>query len=242
MMANFLNIFKHLLPRARAWQITIDKQLRQFFTGLTEPLGDDSKEYVDDVYEDLDPQKTRELATWESQFGLSAGGLTEQERRDRLEATWAATGGQSPKYLQDTIQAAGFTNVYIHEWFDPVGLPAPDVKLCVTPRDPNSLVGLKLMANRQIIVKPNWLTGAGEALMEAGESIALAGNYNDLVFEEVEYGIPTDPDMWAYILYFGGQTYGTQANIAAARQVEFETLIMKLKPAQQWAGLLINYV
>jgi len=241
-MANFLNIFKHLLPRAKAWSITIDKQLRQFFDGLTEPLGDDAKEFIDEVYDDLFPQTTRELEMWERQFGLTAGTLTEQERRDRLDATWAATGGQSIKYLQDTIQAAGFTDVYIHEWFDPTGLPAVNVKLCVTPRDPNTLVGLELLVNNITIVTPVYLTSAGEADMNAGEAVAVAGNYNDLAFREMEYDIPIDPDKWCYFLYFGGQTYGTLATVDADRQSELETLILKLKPAQQWAGMLINYV
>ena len=31
----FLRVFKHLLPNARAWRITVDKKLRQFFEGLS---------------------------------------------------------------------------------------------------------------------------------------------------------------------------------------------------------------
>jgi len=114
---NWLNIFKHLLPNARAWKVTVTKQLRQFFEGLT-GLGADSKTFFDGVYEDLDPQKTRELTKWELQFALPNTPLTEQERRDRLDATWKAVGGQSPRYIQDTLQAAGF-DVFIHEWWVP---------------------------------------------------------------------------------------------------------------------------
>lgn len=112
-----ISIFKHLLPRARAWRITIDKTLRQFFEGLAAATVDDTKENFDNLYSDLDPQQTRDLPAWEAQFALPDTGLTEQERRDRLEATWEATGGQSPKYIQDTLQNAGFP-VYVHEWWD----------------------------------------------------------------------------------------------------------------------------
>ena len=113
----WLNTYKHLLPNARAWRVTIDKTLRRFFEGLT-GLPEDAKQFYDLLLCDLDPQKTRELSAWENQFGLLDYILTEQQRRDRLEATWKALGGQSPRYIQDTLQAAGF-DVYVHEFFEP---------------------------------------------------------------------------------------------------------------------------
>lgn len=114
---DWLNVFKHLLPNARAWRLTIEKQLRQFFEGLG-GLPSDVKTFLDGVFDDIDPQKTRELDAWEKQFALMNANLTEQERRDRLDATWKALGGQSPRYIQDTLQAAGF-DVYVHEWWEP---------------------------------------------------------------------------------------------------------------------------
>ena len=113
----WLNIFKHLLPNARAWRITVDKTLRHFFHGLT-GIGADTKAFYDDIYSDLDPQKTRELPAWEAQFGLQDTGLSDQARRDRLDSAWKEKGGQDPRYIQDTLQAAGF-DVYVHEWWVP---------------------------------------------------------------------------------------------------------------------------
>jgi hypothetical protein len=120
----FFNVFKHVLPRARAWRLTIDKQLRQFFEGLA-PVGDDAKEYYDGIYQDIDPQTTRCIGLWEKEFALPDTGMTEQERRDRLDSAWKALGGQSPRYIQDTLQNAGF-DVYIHEWW------WPEVPLIIT--------------------------------------------------------------------------------------------------------------
>jgi hypothetical protein len=113
----WLNVFKHLLPNARAWRLVIDRPLRQFFQGLT-GIGSDSKTFLDGVYNDIDPQLTRELPAWESQFALPSTILTLQQRRDRLSAAWKAVGGQSPRYIQDTLQEAGF-DVYVHEWYIP---------------------------------------------------------------------------------------------------------------------------
>lgn len=113
-----LSLFKHLLPKAIAWNITIDKQLRQFFDGLVTPVIEDAVEWFDLIWLDMFPQTTRQLTQWEQQFGVFKLDLTEQERRDRLDALWAAQGAQDPRYIEDTLQAAGF-DVYVHEYWEP---------------------------------------------------------------------------------------------------------------------------
>ena len=112
------SIFKRLLPLGRAWAVIAEKRLRQFFDGLAAGASDPVVKEFDDHFDDINPQLTTKLALWEDQFSLPNTGLTEQERRDRLQAAWAAVGGQSPRYIQDTLQAAGF-NVYVHEWWFP---------------------------------------------------------------------------------------------------------------------------
>lgn len=168
----FLRIFQHILPNARAWRITIDKNLRRFFQGLT-GIGNDLEIFFQNIYLDLFPQTTRELQKWEQQFALRNTNLTEQERRDRLDAAWKATGGQDPRYIQDTLQGAGF-DVYVHEWWEPGTEPPTGVKQCVTPRNPLT------------VIRPS-NTGAdprvdcGEPLAECGEAFAECGNGLELV-------------------------------------------------------------
>ena len=112
-----IDLFKHLLPSGRAWRLTVDTQLRQLFEGLA-GVASDVRTFFDDAYGDLCPQETEGLEAWERQFALPSTGLTEQERRDRLAATWQAAGGQDPRYIEDTLRAAGF-DVYVHEWWEP---------------------------------------------------------------------------------------------------------------------------
>jgi hypothetical protein len=114
----WLRVYKHLLPTGKAWRLTIDKTLRQFFEGLT-GLPEDSRQFFDEIWRDLDPQTTRALEEFEQQFALETTGLTEQERRDRLDGAWKALGGQDPRYIEDTLRAAGF-DVYVHEWWVPI--------------------------------------------------------------------------------------------------------------------------
>jgi len=158
----FFRIIQHLLPHAKAWDITIDKQLRQFFQGLADALGDATKLFFDLLFLDLDPVYTRQIGYWETQFGLAPTIIDEDERRDRLVATWKALiGGQSPRYIQDTLQNAGF-DVYIHEWWvlPVVGSPVA--------RNPNLY-----LASRSLTTQ--YITNCGAQKANCGHSTAVCG-------------------------------------------------------------------
>lgn len=229
----FFRIIRHLLPTGRAWRLTVDKTLRRFFQGLS-GVGADARAFVDDVYDDLHPQNTRALADWEDQFGLKPGGLTEQERRDRLDAAWKAVGGQDPRYIEDTLRAAGF-DVYVHEWWVP-GSSGPNP----TKRDPNSVLGVT-----DVYVL------CGEPGIEAGEPGVQCGAQTtsngylltNRTLEPAGPGapVPADSSKWPYILYIGGETFPDQASVPAGRRQELEFLALQICPAQQWLGMLINY-
>lgn len=257
----FLRVFQHLLPKAKAWQLTIDKQLRQFFDGLTEPLGDDAKEFADLVFDDIDPQKTRELDAWETQFALMDTGLTEQERRDRLDATWQALGGQDPRYIEDTLRAAGF-DVYIHEWWSDT-VPTARNPLLVLNDGLNPLqyiancgaqkancggveaicgatiqpAGFPLV-NKILVALMPVVCGAQGA--NCGNSGAICGA-TETEYTPKRYIVPSDVDKWPFFLYIGGQTYPGIATVPTSRKNEFETLCLKICPTQQWLGMLIQY-
>lgn len=71
---------------------------------------------------------------------------------------------------------------------------------------------------------------------------ADCGALTEVVFVPVEYEIPQDPIQWRYMIYVGAETFGEIAEIDAALQTEFERLLKRIMPYQQWLGLLINYV
>lgn len=238
-MTDFFKVLQHLWPISRAFDTTKqDKQFTELNQGLA-ILGDESKTFTDDVYQDLFPQTTRELDMWETQWNLPFNStLTEQGRRDRLANAWSSLGGQSPKYIQDTIQGAGFTNVFIHEWWDLAQLPL------AVAHDPNVILAgdEDLLVNIITFTQKDFITGANEIIMEAGEPEALAGNYTQFLFTEIEYQIPTNPELYPYFLYFGDATFPNRTTVPADREAEFKELLLKICPAQQWLGLLIDYV
>jgi hypothetical protein len=113
----FLRTFQHLLPRSPTWALTFNKQLKKFFAGLAGSfeITQSPKPFFDAIFQDVFPATTRQLDKWRYQFGIERGA---DDAADILQLTsaWKAQGGQSPKYLQDTLQAAGFP-LYVHEWW-----------------------------------------------------------------------------------------------------------------------------
>lgn len=259
----FLRLFQHLLPNARAWRLTVDKQLRQFFQGLT-GLGEDVRDFIDLVWLDIDPQQTRELDAWESQFGLANTLTVEQDRRDRLEAEWKALGGQSPRYIEDTLRGAGF-DVYVHEWWQlpvvgsPVARnpilylndgvqPLQYIVSCGANKancgNPEAVCGASVQPTGIVLVNkflvPAVGGGCGASIMNCGNPQAICGLQTGEYIQK-QYVIPSESDKWPYFLYIGGETFPDHATIPASRRNEFETLCLKIGPLQQWIGLLIDY-
>jgi hypothetical protein len=267
---NWIDTFKHVLPNGRAWWLTPSKTLRMFFDGLT-ATPESTREAIDSSYLDLDPQQTRELNKWEDQFALAGASLTEQQRRDRLDARWKALGGQSPRYIQDTLRGAGF-DVYVHDWFG--SRPSIGDHSCVTPRNPflylspaygglilNVECGAPLaecgepsaecgesttptgypLAGKSTVAVPDYIISCGVDIAECGEEDASCGNFLSYAFDVVEYTIPTDANKWPYFFYIGGETFGTTAQVSPSRRNEFEDLILKIKPAHLWAGIIVSY-
>lgn len=269
-MGLFLRIFKHLLSSGRAWRITSSKQLREFFEGLT-GIGQDASDFIDTIYNDLNPQLTRELSAWERQFGLVNPLPNEQERRDRLDAAWKATGGQSPRYIQDTLQAAGF-DVFVHHWWVPGSEASIGVKAAATPRNPflvldDGLTFLKYIScdGRTNMQDGNTDAQDGRSLSPTGyplvnknfiKTVVTIGDGSATMFDGGskaqdggglstyalrQYIIPVDTALHPFFLYIGGETFPNHATLPQTRRNEFETLCLKICPTQLWLGILVDY-
>jgi hypothetical protein len=231
-MELFLRIFKHLLPRGRAFKITIEKPLRSFFVGLAR-FADTMRANFDDIYGDMFPQYTRKLDLWEDQFALPPSVTVEQKRRDRLDAAWKATGGQSPWYIQNVLRGAGF-DVYVHESFDAANSN--------TVRNPNA------------VLRGGSVTAFFEArsgIIRSGSVEARSGNFQGLIGfaltnvtgnpGDLFPAIPTDPDTWPFFMYVGGQTFPNPATVPPARKDEFIALCLKICPTHLWIGAIVEF-
>jgi hypothetical protein len=226
----FLRVYQHLLPDSEAWRLVQGKLLTKFFEGLTN-LPSDARIFVDQVYGDLFPDSTRELAEWEYQFGLTASD-DEDARRLQIDAAWKALGGQSPRYLQDVMQAAGFP-VYVHEWWasGPPWVARDPRDYTETPR-----IGSDIQC--------------GEAIAQCGEPTAQCNRFlanepgyivNLNLTREAPPGIPSNPTKWPFFLYWGAETFGVRAAVPASRRAEFERLLLKICPTHLWLVTLVDF-
>lgn len=228
-------LFQHLLPRALAWRTTVATNLRRYLEGLA-AFAADVRTFIDLAYLDLFPSTTRELSQWEYQFALSGSG-TEANRRLRLAGAWRAQGGQSPDYLQSVIQAAGFTTIFIHEWWSSSN---PFVA-----RDPRLYTTEPVLGTYQCESTDPW------ECFEPGPGDSLAPHCDEALANEPGYlvnldltrrappPVPSDPTKWPYFLYFGGRYFPEAAPIHADERSDLEALLLRVCPAQQWIVTLL---
>lgn len=229
MSIKMFRVWQHLLPTGEVWRVVADKALRRIILALA-TWSDGPRSFADDVFDDVSPETTRVLDEWEEQLGLPPV-ASDAVRRQQLDAAWKSQGGQSPRYIQDVLQAAGF-NVFIAEWWTWSGPTR-------VARDP--------LAYAQ---QPRIGT------VQCGESRALCGvrsaYCNDLLANEPGYlvnkrlsrrappAIPTATSYRPFFIYFGGDAnMSTRASIPATRRAEFERLVLKLCPPHCW---IVTYV
>lgn len=230
--------FQHLLPRALAWRTTIATNLRRYIEGLAAFAGD-VRTFIDLVYLDLFPDSTRELESWEQQFALPGTG-TEADRRLRLAAAWRAQGGQSPDYIQTILHAAGFTTVFIHEWW----ISGPPF----VARDPRDYTTQPLIGFYQCEGSSPW------ECFDPGPGEQLAAHCDNTLANEPGYivnldltprappPVPSDPTKWPYFLYFAGEAFPELAPVDASRIDELKELLLRICPTQQWIVLMVDPV
>ena len=232
----FFRQFQHLLPSGKAWSLVADKTIRKFFIGLSGTFSD-ARDYVDDVWADMHPDTTSELAEWENQFGLPRA-ATDTDRRANIKAAWAATGGQSPSYMQGVLQAAGF-DVYVHDWWS--SGPAPYVA-----RDPRSYTTIPTVGDDLCSALPSQPQCTGDLTAAQPQCSGLLANnprylVNDTLNRLPPPLIPGDSSTWPYFLYIGTETFGGDAVVDEDRRTEFEALALKLSPNHVWIVLMIDY-
>lgn len=230
----FLRVIQHLLPRGTpTWVLAPGKKITEFFDGLSS-LGDEVKDYADKIWFDLFPPTTRQLPLWFEQFSISAAGLTEAEQRNSLTGRWRAVGDQSPRYVQDVLQAAGF-NVYVHEWWQE-GTDPPVPKSPLFYLSSVQVFGWLYTCGNPEITSGGIDVTCGARIGVSDRGYVLKNGIDETIV------IPPDPIYWPYFGYIGAETFPDRAQIPAERQSEFEFLCRKICPRHLWLGMMIEYI
>jgi hypothetical protein len=250
----FFRQLVHLLPRGLAWRITSSKTLAKLLTAFSQGPSD-IRDAIDLVWLDAFPDTTRELSRWESQFGLTTAS-TDSARRLQISTAWSAQGGQSLSYLEGIVRAAGF-DVHLYEWWT---LPETSPRVAHDPRSYTlrpELGTVQCRPNTDPTIPPYECTAVDapppvpipsgvsvfDLYPECNRFLANDPGYlvNLNLTREAPPPVPDDPTRWPYFLYWMGATFGTHATIPASRRDEFERLLLKLCPAQQWLVTYVTY-
>ena len=241
-------------------------RIRKFFEVFID-FQQDFRLFIELIYNDLDPEQTRELQKWEKQFNLAGSG-TEADRQQALLAAWRAKGGQSGGYLQDLLHEAGFENIFVHESFYYDG----DQRII---RDPTQILGggyqpAVIFGNSaavcgsstavcgarapgggyfllngglgRTIRKPIAATVFGNYQAVFGNIQSVCGSTRGIEFIPEKYQPPSDPPAWRFFYYLGAENFPDFADLSADRKIEFERFVLKYFPKHLWAGILVNYV
>lgn len=197
--------------------------------------------FVQGVYGDINPETTRALEEWEKQFGLTPKG-DETERRLALAAEWAANGGQSPGYIQGVLHTAGFTDLFVFDWWEDGAPP-------YVARDPRDYTEQPLIGTWQCTGDP----GAPLPTQPQCSAFATQPQCNDWLANEVGYlvnkdltrrpppPVPSDSNRWPFFYYVSSETFGVPASVSSDRRAELERLLLKISPAHMWIVTLIDY-
>ena len=221
MLSFWLKVWDRLLPRSRVWSLILDRTLRKFFEGLS-GFPETMKDYIGTVLLEAFPQTTTYLSDWSLFFGSTVT-LT----ADELEAEWGAFGGQDPRYIQDTLWAAGFTNLYVHEWWVPDSNPA----VARNPFSPDDLINTSwVLVNDITTIEKNYTYQFGDGTQFVADGSVSFGAYDGYFLQMKKYPCPNIPDEYPVYWYVTAENWPDRAIVEESKFRILVQLLFKLKP------------
>jgi len=219
-----LNLTKRLYPTGRAFNIPIGSWKEAFYKGLIKSENraySDALSILDSILPDNDNFTEQDAANWERRLGIFGNENSSLDDRKlaierKINHPGEAKARQHYLYIEGELRKAGF-DVYVHE--NTVGT------------DPTVYVGTAFKAVHATNVQHGQITHGQSNLKVVANSI-------DPAIDRL-YSVQSP---YNHLFFIGGQTLGDFADVDANRETEFRDLILNLKPVQNVAILLINYV
>lgn len=234
---------KQLYPTGRAFKIPPGGNWEKFHSALNEIESnafDDALATLDSILPDNDNFTEDDAEAWEIRLGLitdSNVSLADRKLAIKRKMNHPGTipARQNWEYLQQQIQAAGFTDVYVHEnkFSDGMGGFETRTPYELLGESATEIVGLwehGSFAEHGEIEHGNFESGS-----VYNDCVANYINYlDDLFFDTGDNLRNTFIVSSAYPEFF--------ADVDANRREELRQLILKVKPVQTVGFLFLNYV
>lgn len=174
-----------------------------------------------------------DATAWERRLGIASNSAVALEDRKlaiqrKMNHPGTIKARQNYRYLQDQLAKAGFTNLYVYENRFPDGGGGYITK---TPTE-FSLIPYPFDS-------PQYSDGLQYGDAEYG------GSFGNKVVNSVDQAIDDLFDIgddFRSTFFVGGDPAGSWADVDENREIELRQLILKIKPVQTVAFLLINYI
>lgn len=223
---DFLLLVNQLYPTGRAWYLPEDGAFQNLHKAINTSfirLINNAHSLVDSTFPDNSNFNEYDADLWEYRLGLSNNSaLTIEQRRvillDKLRFPGNVYARQSLLYIESRLQAVGF-NVKLYENTSPYRTPA------------------EILSTSAASITHGLPTVHGDSTLHGGSNFEVIANSS----EYENYSVGGYGNLWA-TFFIAGQTLNSFAVIPEARKKEFKELVLKLKPAEKIAFLMVNFI
>lgn len=211
---------KILLPTGRAFRMPKDGEFQKLMDGLAlseERLWADTGSTLDSIIPDNNNFSADDATLWEKRYGLiTSDSVSLTDRKAAIIRKMNHPGNVKPRqnyrFIQAQLRLANF-DVYLYE----------------------NLSRLNPLVGGFIFQHGDYQHGDAQHGGAVADKVARS-IYSS---EDADFDIGTN---YSNVFWIGGATLGTFANVDADRETEFRDLILRLKPLNQIAYLVVNYV
>lgn len=227
------SLTNQLYPTGR----TFWKKLASDFDKLTDGLNasevrayNDAVSTLDSAIPDNDNFSTDDATAWEVRLGLITNPAVSLSDRKlaiirKMNHPGTIPARQNYRYLQGQLQAAGF-NVFVYE------------------NRFQTSVGYITKTPTQFSLTTYPVVPLQYGLLQYGD-FQYGNSYGNKVANSINQTEDDSFDLGTNLkstFFIGGSPAGSYADVQLSRKVEFRQLILKIKPVQTVAFLLINYI
>lgn len=230
-----LALTNQLYPTGRAFKMTNGGTHWKLHNALSISEArayEDALSILDSAIPDNDNFTAEDATQWEQRLGLITNPLVALSIRKqaiirKMNHPGTIKARQHYLYIEGQLQAAGF-DVYVYENLFDDGMGGYETQ---TPTD-FSIPAYPIASQQH------------SDFVQHGD-IQHGGSYGNKVvnniYQTLDDSFDTGSDLF-FTFFIGGSMAGSWADVDAEREAEFRQLILKLKPANTAAFLLVNYI
>ena len=245
-----IQLTEQLYPTGRAFNIHIGSFIRKMHLALNRSesrLNRNTLAILDGILPDNDNFTVEDATLWEQRLGLITNDAVSLVNRKlaiirKLNHPGTIRARQSAGFIESQLQLAGF-DVYVHE---NINLQSIETVLTSVSNVSVSGGGNSGSYNSGTVYTQfsGLFINLNSGTFNSGSANSGQKNYKYKVANHIKESLDVTFNVnntWIKTFFVGGVNLGDFANVPTARKDEFRQLILRLKPTETVAYLLVNY-